>query len=184
MQNKDKDPNSQIVYQTPEAKSHAPQRQEFTEEGPLSAHQERAEFVVEKEEQKESHEPKEGNFLAEAIREIRNKLSRAPKKNTVVFPRRKDQITEEIEKIMSEGLGDTFKQMDRIQQMEFKLKGEETAYKIRQILQSSHVRMKSIFRLLLEWLKMLPGINRFYLEQEAKIKADHLFHLHGKHKKY
>jgi hypothetical protein len=27
---------------------------------------------------------------------------------------------------------------------------------------------------------MLPGVNRFFLEQEAKIKADHIITLHKK----
>ncbi|PIR04212.1 MAG: hypothetical protein COV59_03450 [Candidatus Magasanikbacteria bacterium CG11_big_fil_rev_8_21_14_0_20_39_34] len=183
MQYKDNDPNPQKAYPSAETQPSAPERQEFTEKAPNTAKQEFADFAVEQKESKENSE-KENNFLGDALREIRNKLSRNQKKKTVVFPKHKDQLTEEIEKIMSEGLGDTFKQLDRVQQMEFKLKGEETAYKIRQILQSSHVRMKNIFRLLLEWLKMLPGINRFFLEQEAKIKAEHLLHLREKHKKH
>jgi hypothetical protein len=29
----------------------------------------------------------------------------------------------------------------------------------------------------LQWLKLLPGVNRFFLEQEAKIKTDRIIHL-------
>ena len=41
-------------------------------------------------------------------------------------------------------------------------------------------KAKKIFQLILEWLKLLPGINRFFLEQEAKIKTDRIIHLNQK----
>ena len=57
---------------------------------------------------------------------------------------------------------------------EFKIKGEETAGKIRELLKSTHIKVKKIFRLIYEWLRLLPGVNKFFLEQEAKIKTDNI----------
>ena len=54
----------------------------------------------------------------------------------------------------------------------FRAKGEETASKIRQLLTAAHVNIKKILFLICDWLKMIPGVNIFFLEQEAKIKAD------------
>ena len=84
---------------------------------------------------------------------------------------------------MEEDLHDVFKELTPIQQQEFKLKGEKTASEIRLLFKKTHVKVKSIFRLLLEWLKMLPGINKFFLEQEAKIKTDKILAMKELNKK-
>lgn len=111
---------------------------------------------------------------------LKRKL-RLKKKKVITIPRVKDELTVRIEKVMEEGLGDAYKELSLIQQQEFKIKGEETAWQIRQILKNTHVKIKAIFKLLLEWLKMLPGINRFFLEQEAKIKADKILTIKNYH---
>lgn len=99
-------------------------------------------------------------------------------KTFVPLPR--DEMAVKVEKIMEEGLRDSFSRLSPVAQQEFKLKGEQTAGKIRELLKSAHVQAKKIFRLILEWLKMLPGINRFFLEQEAKIKTDRIIALKNK----
>lgn len=45
------------------------------------------------------------------------------------------------------------------------------------MLQATKVQTKKIVELLLAWLRIIPGVNRFFLEQEAKIKADKLLAL-------
>jgi len=107
---------------------------------------------------------------------LKKKLKQSKKKN-IQIPIVKDEINLKIEKIMEDGLEDAYKELTTIQQQEFKIKGEETAWKIRQVLKKTKVKIKEIFKLLLEWLKMLPGINKFFLEQEAKIKADKIISL-------
>lgn len=89
-----------------------------------------------------------------------------------VPPVAKDEFTQEIESILSEDLTDLFLKMTPEQQEEFQAKGEETASKIRIILSSAKVGMKKILVLISEWLKLIPGVNKFFLEQEAKIKTD------------
>jgi len=107
-----------------------------------------------------------------AISGLRKKLRLPKKQKTTKMPQVRDEVSVRVEQIMEEGLKEAFQELTPVQRQEFKIKGEETALKIRDILRASHVRVKRIFQLLFEWLKMLPGINRFFLEQEAKIKAD------------
>lgn len=114
--------------------------------------------------------------LDNKIEALVNKLKKQKQKNTNI-PLVKDELNIRIEKIMEEGLEEAFKELSPIEQQEFKIKGEETAWKIRQALKKTHVKIKEIFKLLFSWLKLLPGINKFFLEQEAKIKADKIFSL-------
>lgn len=95
-----------------------------------------------------------------------------PIPQTTIIPQVKDPVTSQIEKIMETGLVDAFKAMTPIQKQAFKIKGEETAKKIKEQLSKSKVKIKNIFKLLVDWLKLIPGVNRFFIEQEAKIKAD------------
>ena len=114
--------------------------------------------------------------LDNRIQNLKKKLKQSKKKNNQI-PIIKDEITLKIEKIMEDGLEDAYKELTPIQQQEFKIKGEETAWNIRQVLKKTKIKIKEIFKLLLEWLKLLPGVNKFFLEQEAKIKADKIISL-------
>jgi len=113
-----------------------------------------------KKEQKSEHLP---------IDEI---ITPTPQQKQVIIPNIKDPVASQIEKIMESGLVDAFKEMTPIQQQEFKIKGEKTAFAIKELLNKSKVNIKKIFLLLFDWLKIIPGISRFYIQQEAKIKAD------------
>ena len=83
-----------------------------------------------------------------------------------------DRLYKAVESILEEDLTDTFLAMPPDLQMKFKDKGEETAGKIREMLDSAKVSTKKVFDLIKDWLKMIPGVNKFFLEQEAKIKTD------------
>ena len=54
----------------------------------------------------------------------------------------------------------------------FKLKGEEVARNIEQVVAAGKSKAKQILHWIKDWLKLIPGVNRFFLEQEAKIKTD------------
>jgi len=79
-----------------------------------------------------------------------------------------------IEHILEEGkeLGDAYAKLSPEKQVEFRKQEEDVALIIKNILLNVHVNIKKVFMLILGWLKILPGINRFFLEQEAKIKTD------------
>jgi len=112
--------------------------------------------------------------------ELSAKIKKVPKllkKKVKSIPQMRDEITIKIEKIMQEGLDDAYQRLSPIAKQEFKLKGEQAALQIRELLRSTHVKAKKLLRLLLDWLRMLPGVNKFFLEQEAKIKADRILSL-------
>lgn len=113
---------------------------------------------------------------AEQARKTKKLPPRQTKTVASVLPPR-DEMAVRIEKILEEGLNDSFQRLSPIAKEEFKLKGEQTASKIRELLRAAHVKVKKIFRLIYNWLRLLPGINRFFLEQEAKIKTDKIIAL-------
>lgn len=83
-----------------------------------------------------------------------------------------DVMVKNIESTMAEGLEDAYKEMDPVLQQRFKQTGEETANAISKLLQQSKIQVKKIVTLLLRWLRLIPQVNPYYLEQQAKIKAD------------
>ncbi|MBD3311438.1 MAG: hypothetical protein GF349_03005 [Candidatus Magasanikbacteria bacterium] len=135
-------------------------------------------------EQKES-EPNVQEASQQAIQErkdsgLKHKIKRKKKKTYSAIPQTRDELSLQIEKIMEEGLDEAFESLTPTQKQEFKIKGEETAIKIRNLLRSAKVKVKEVFTLIIEWLKILPGVNKFFLEQEAKIKADKILSLRKK----
>jgi hypothetical protein len=44
-------------------------------------------------------------------------------------------------------------------------------------LARSAVRAKEIFKLIWHWLKKVTGVNRYWLQQEAKIKTDKIIEM-------
>lgn len=123
----------------------------------------------------------EGSAVDKTIDALKRSLRLSKKKKAPAIPQVRDEITLEVEQILEEGLGDAFRALTPVQQQEFKIKGEEVAYGIRSMFSRPKLKIRSLFSLILEWLKMLPGINRFFLQQEAKIKVDKIVALH-KHK--
>lgn len=89
----------------------------------------------------------------------------------------KDRLTQQIESVLEEDLTDLFLTMNPVAQQAFKAQGEETISKIRLLLSAATINTKKIFLLIRDWLKLIPGVNRFFLEQEAKIKTDKIVHL-------
>lgn len=86
----------------------------------------------------------------------------------------------EIDNILAEGLNEVFLKMNPQQQKEFKAKGEETAVKISGLLNKTKVSIGKIIALIRRWLKLIPGVNKFFLEQEAKIKGDKIIRMKDK----
>lgn len=89
----------------------------------------------------------------------------------------KDQLQKKIEGILEENLGGVYMQLPPLVQQAFKVKGEEVAWMVRGLLAEAKVKIKKIWDIIVEWLKILPGVNRFFVEQEAKIKVDRLLEL-------
>lgn len=137
------------------------------------------EAVAENKENNEAEPLKEQVEVAPVAQEATMKRPTAPRR-AIPMPVVRDELEVRIEKIMEDGLTDAYSRLSPIARQEFKLKGEQTAGKIHELLQATKVKVKKIFQLLLEWLKMLPGVNHFFLEQEAKIKTDRIIALQKK----
>jgi hypothetical protein len=143
-------------------------------------------FLLEEEKNNENNDVRvsvEDGFIDDAVTKMRN-LLRSNKQKPVIMPKVRDDITIKIEKIMEADLGDAYRALTPLQQQEFKLKGEETAVQIRKIMEKTKIKVKKIFALLVAWLRFLPGIDRFFLEQEAKIKTDQIIALSKHSKKF
>lgn len=86
----------------------------------------------------------------------------------------KDQVTVEVENILEKGLKDVYGNLPDNLKPVFKAKGEETARTISEMIKKTAVKIGEVMKLIFNWLRIIPGLNRFYLEQEAKIKADQI----------
>ncbi|MBU1126501.1 MAG: hypothetical protein ABH826_03760 [Patescibacteria group bacterium] len=86
----------------------------------------------------------------------------------------KDPTLKNVEDILAEDLTDIFLQLPEEKRSAFKLKGEEIAQKIQVMIVSGKVKVKRVLDLIREWLSMIPGVNKFFLEQESKIKTDRI----------
>jgi len=91
-----------------------------------------------------------------------------------------ERRAQEIDSILAEGLHEVFLSLSPEKQREFKQKGEETVSKISALLDKTKVKVSKIIDLIRGWLQLVPGINRFFLEQEAKIKADKIMKIKNK----
>jgi len=105
------------------------------------------------------------------------KIVTRPEKEKTTIILEKSETVKKIEDILSEGLEDIYTSLPDSLKEEFKRKGEETAFKIEKLISGVKIVVQKIVKLIKEWLKMIPGINRFFIEQESKIKTDKILKL-------
>ena len=89
----------------------------------------------------------------------------------------KDKELLAIENILAEGLEGAYHHMQPNDKENFKKQGEVIATTIQKILHETKQQVQKIFQLILSWLRALPRVNKFFLEQEAKIKTDKIIAL-------
>lgn len=87
---------------------------------------------------------------------------------------------QEIDAFLSDGLSETFLAMSPDKQKIFKDEGEKTAKKINVLLDATKINLNKIVDLIRRWLSLITGVNRFFLDQEAKIKADKIIKIKNK----
>jgi hypothetical protein len=93
--------------------------------------------------------------------------------------KRLNEREKKIEKILEDGLLDLYRNLPPESKAAFKIKGEETAGLINEIMEKTKYKVQEIISLIREWLMMIPGVNKFFLEQEAKLKADKIIELNN-----
>ncbi len=162
---------------TPEEKlSDAKLEQKITEKPAFSVDKER----VESKEKSGENQPKKKTPPVQPAEEPKRKINLSRITGRKPIPQIRDREVVQIEKILESGLDDSYQRLSPIAKQEFKLRGEQTSLKIKELLKNSHIKAKKIFKLILDWLKILPGVNKFFLEQEAKIKTDRILALKNK----
>lgn len=95
----------------------------------------------------------------------------------------KSETRLQVEKILEEDLVDVYKTMDAKQQQAFKEKGKEVATNIEILVETLKTRAKIVLGYIRDWLSIIPGVNKFFLEQESKIKTDRIMDLARKRRK-
>jgi hypothetical protein len=114
--------------------------------------------------------------FSEEIEERNNKKFRVTGiKSAPAVPPISERRRKDIEKTLSLGLEEIYFSMSPEKRAEFKKKGEDTAFKINKLLEKTMVNLGKVVNLIKKWLALIPGVNKFFLEQEAKIRADKIF---------
>jgi hypothetical protein len=90
---------------------------------------------------------------------------------------RKDPTVRGVESVLEDGLGETYAKMKPALQAKFRKEGERVTARIVAMMRTASVKARTVLGLIADWLKMIPGVNRFYLVQEAKIKTDRILAL-------
>lgn len=91
---------------------------------------------------------------------------------TPVATTQKSIALQKIENILEEDMEDIYFHLDSAHQKLFKEEGERAARQIEGILATGKSVAVKILTVIKKWLQSIPGINKFFLEQEAKIKTD------------
>jgi len=84
------------------------------------------------------------------------------------------KLQKQVENVLAEGMQDIYLSLAPAKRKEFKKAGEETAKKISRLLARAKINIGEIIKLIKKWLSLIPGLNKYFLEQAAKIKADEI----------
>jgi hypothetical protein len=95
--------------------------------------------------------------------------------------RRQEERYREIESALADGLEEVFLSMEPAAQQKFKQAGEEATRAISDLLEKGRSTARKIIEIIRKWLSLAPGINKFFLEQEAKIKTDKILEIQKKY---
>ena len=84
----------------------------------------------------------------------------------------KSEAEVQVEKILEDGLGPYYAALPDSAKPKFRQKGEEASNEIGKMVESLQVNLKRVLQVIRDWLLTIPNVNKFFLEQEAKIKTD------------
>ena len=75
----------------------------------------------------------------------------------------KDEYHVKLERLLEDDLVDIYVSMPPQARQKFKEAGEETAVKLRQMLETPKLVFKAVHDLIVKWLRMIPRVNRYFL---------------------
>lgn len=96
----------------------------------------------------------------------------------------KTQLQQDIEDILADDLKDLYATLSPQQKLKFKQEGERTAAKIEVLLKNVTVKISEVLHLIRAWLGLLPGVNKYFLEKEVKIKTERILDLKEEEQEY
>ncbi len=82
------------------------------------------------------------------------------------------KMLKDVENILSDGIKDLYLALPEQRKPAFRQKGEAAANHITDMILRGAIKVKEVWKLITDWLGSLPGINKYFLEQEIKIKTD------------
>jgi hypothetical protein len=85
-----------------------------------------------------------------------------------------------IDNVLEDGLAEIYVTLSPEKKQELKQAGEQTVRQIDQLLDHAKTQINKIISLIRRFLLIIPGVNRFFLEQEVKIKTDKIMDLKDK----
>lgn len=137
-----------------------------------------------------THEPEREKIIEQEIKKEEIKVK--PPARKIPFRKKlepepttleKSKTAKQIESILSDNLQKTYQSLPENLKGQFKEKGEETARQIEKIISQAKIAVHKIVELIKNWLSMIPKVNKFFLEQETKIKTGKILELAKKRKK-
>ena len=143
--------------------------------GKILEHDFNIDNVIKKEQEKIKEENKEKPGISKSVSD--DSTTTVPIKDIQIYD---EVLSKKIESILEEGLSGLYMDMSEDKKIEFKEKGEETANKISILLKDVKVKVKKIIGLIIDWLNVVPKVNRFFVKQTAKIKTDKILELKNK----
>lgn len=117
------------------------------------------------------------------LRRRRKKAMQAVAQQQVQVAQPKSEERKEIESLLSNGLQDIYLAMTPQQREQFRVKGEQTATAIEELVTQFKASARKVIQLIRIWLNTIPGVNKYFLEQESKIKTDEIMKYQKKLKK-
>ncbi len=104
----------------------------------------------------------------------------APAATAVVSPgvANRDSVLIQVERELEDGLWDVYREMPDGLRVKFKTEGERVAQVVREGFATGKITARNIITMITDWLKMIPGVNKWFLRQQAKIKTDALIRMH------
>ncbi len=110
---------------------------------------------------------------ASPLQDIQAVRSRIPQQHAGAQDSRAG-VLKQVEALLSDGLMQLYLSLPESRRMDFKQHGERVANTITDMIMYGKAKVKEVWKLIGEWLRMVPGVNKYFLEQEIKIKTDRI----------
>ncbi|MCW1930290.1 MAG: hypothetical protein KIH62_003140 [Candidatus Kerfeldbacteria bacterium] len=79
---------------------------------------------------------------------------------------------EELEEILADRVAEVYQMLSPKEQEQFRKAGEEAVTKIEILMMQFKATARAVVQIIRQWLRTIPRVNAFFLEQESKIKTD------------